>query len=60
MVEVGFFLLMTPTKYCVFTKIGKKFAETLQFKYFFYLHIFVKKVLNWYKMTFFYKCGIKD
>ena len=51
---------MTPPKKGVFTNIGKHFAETLQlqdlavnnFFLFYYLHIFVKKVLNLYKMHF--------
>ena len=45
---------MTPQKEGVFTNIGKNFAETLQFEdlavkkffLFYYVHIFVKKILN--------------
>ena len=48
------FGLMTPPKEGVFTNIGKNFVETLQFKdlavknifLFYYMHIFVKKILN--------------
>jgi hypothetical protein len=42
---------MIPQKFCVFTNIGKNFAETLQFEdiaiknvyLFYYVHIVVKK-----------------
>jgi hypothetical protein len=55
--------LMTPPKEGFFTNIGKNFAETLQFEdlavknffLFYNVHIFVKKILNWYKMNF-YEC----
>ena len=48
------FGLMTPPKERVFTNIGKNFAKTLQIEdvavknvfLFYYVHIFVKKILN--------------
>ena len=53
---------MTPPKKGVSTNIGENFAETLQFEElracgekflsFYYGHIFVKKILNWYPMYF--------
>ena len=52
---------MTPPKVGVFTNIGKNFAETLQIEdlevknvfLFYYVHIFVKKILNLYQKHFF-------
>ena len=54
------FGLMTPPKEGVFTNIGKNFAETLQIEdlavknvfLFYYVHIFVKKILNLYQKHF--------
>ena len=52
--------LMTHPKEGVFTNIGKNFAETLQIEdfsvknvfLFYYVHIFVKKILNLYQNHF--------
>ena len=54
------FGLMTPPKEGVFTNIGKNFAETLKIEdlavknvfLFYYVHIFVKKILNLYQKHF--------
>ena len=48
---------MTPPKEGIFTNIGKNLAETLQIEdlavknvfLFYYVHIFVKKILNLYQ-----------
>ena len=62
---------MTPPKEGVLTNIGKNFAETLQIEdlavknvfLFYYVHIFVKKILNLYQKHFFMNgkknCGKK-